>query len=155
MAGLTRLANTRRAHNAENLVASMLYGGTFARHPNLTVLLEEMHIGWFPYFIGLLGGMAYSQPALGDWPWDTSGAEMLERSVRITPLPGFGDLDALDVVAQLPSMCVFSSDYPHMEGNADPIALYGAALDELVPAIRADFLGENMAACFARTGDPL
>jgi predicted TIM-barrel fold metal-dependent hydrolase len=155
IAGLVRLANTQRTHIAENLLASMLYGGVFARHPNLTVVLEEMRVGWFPYFVQTLGGMAVSGPILGDWPWATSGFEMLHHNVRITPLPGIGDLDALDVVAQLPGMCLFSSDYPHMEGNADPIALYGDGLDGLAPAVRTGFLGGNAADCFARMGDPL
>jgi predicted TIM-barrel fold metal-dependent hydrolase len=155
VAGLSRLANTRRIHIAENLLASMLYGGAFARHPELTVLLAEMHVGWFPYFVRSLGAMALSSAPLGEWPWELSGAEMLQRNVRITPLPGFGDVDALDVLRELPGMCVFSSDYPHMEGNADPIALYGTALDHLDPDVRAGFLGGTAAACFARTGDPL
>src|SRR5205823_4469957 len=90
VSGLSRLANTRRLHVTENLIASMLYGGAFARHPDLTVVIEEMHVGWFPYFIGSLGGMAMSMPALGEWPWETSGAAMLRRNVRITPLPGLG-----------------------------------------------------------------
>ena len=133
----------------------MLFGGALARHPDLTVLLEEVHAGWFPYFVGNLGRMAWSIPALGDWPWDTSGAAMLERAVRITPLPGFGDLDALEVLEAAPGQCVFSSDDPHMEGNADLIARYGPALDELDPALRAAFLGGTMADAFARTGNPL
>jgi predicted TIM-barrel fold metal-dependent hydrolase len=155
VAGLVRLANTRRVHIAQDLLASMLYGGAFARHPDLTVILEEMHVGWVPFFVDRLGGMAASSPALGDWPWDVSGEEMIHRNVRITPLPGIGDLDALDVLRELPDMCLFSSDYPHMEGNADPINLYGSALDELDGELRSGFLGENAAACFGRMGDPL
>ena len=153
--GLCRVANTQRLHVAENLVASMLYGGVFARHPHLTVILEEMRVGWFPFYVRTVGGQAASGPALGDWPWETSGADMLRRNVRITPLPGFGDVDALDVVAQLPDMCLFSSDYPHMEGNADPINLYGPDLDDLDPDVRDGFLGGNAAAAFDRMGDPL
>jgi predicted TIM-barrel fold metal-dependent hydrolase len=80
---------------------------------------------------------------------------MLRRNVRVTPLPGFGDGDALEFLAEFPSVCVFSSDYPHQEGNADPIELYRPALDALDDELRASFLGENMAACFARTGDPI
>jgi hypothetical protein len=80
---------------------------------------------------------------------------MLRRGVRVTPLPGFGDVDALDVLRAIPELCVFSSDYPHQEGNADPIRLYRPELDALDPGLRAAFLGENMAACYARTGDPL
>src|SRR5205807_9059643 len=100
-------------------------------------------------------GLSDPWRSLGDWPWKDSGAAKLRRGVRITPLPGLGDIDAMDIVAQVPDMCLFSSDYPHMEGNADPIALYGSALDELDADVRAGFLGANAAACFARMGDPL
>jgi predicted TIM-barrel fold metal-dependent hydrolase len=155
VAGLCRVANSQRGHVAENLLASMLYGGVFARHPTLTVILEEMRVGWFPFYVRTVSGQSLSSPALGEWPWETSGAEMLLRNVRITPLPGFGDTDALDVVAQLPDMCLFSSDYPHMEGNADPINLYGPALDDLDRDIKDWFLGGNAAASFERLGDPL
>jgi predicted TIM-barrel fold metal-dependent hydrolase len=75
--------------------------------------------------------------------------------VKFTPLPGFGDVDAIDVVAHLPEMALFSSDYPHFEGNADPINLYGPALDDLGPDLRARFLGGNATEVFARTGNPL
>lgn len=153
--GLTRLANTQRTHVGENLLTALLYGGVFARHPDLTVLLEEMRVGWLPFFVHNTERQCASSLALGEWPWETSGGEMLRRNVRFTPLPGFGDADALDVLCALPEMCVFSSDFPHMEGNANPIALYGDTLDELDNTLRASFLGANMIECFARTGDPL
>lgn len=155
VAGLVRLANTQRAHAAQNLLSALLYGGVFARHPDVTVVLEEMRVNWVPPFLATLERQSSYSPALGDWPWEVSGGDMLRRCVRTTPLPGFGDDDALDVLAQLPGMVVFSSDYPHFEGNAEPIALYGTALDELDDELRASFLGGSMAECFARTGDPL
>ena len=80
---------------------------------------------------------------------------MLRRNVKITPLPGLGDVEALDVLVRLPDMCLFSSDYPHMEGNADPIDVYQPALDRLDADLRTRFLGGNAAEVFARTGDPL
>jgi hypothetical protein len=64
-------------------------------------------------------------------------------------------VEALDVVAALPEMGLFSSDYPHQEGNADPINLYGMRLAALDESLRDQFLGRNAAAAFARTGDPL
>jgi len=153
--GLVRLANTQRIHVAQNLLTTLLYGGVFARHEGLTVMLEEMRIGWLPWFVDNCARQALPSAALGDWPWKASGAEMLRRNVRITPLPGFGDSDALDVVRRLPEMCLFSSDYPHQEGNAEPIELYGAGLDELDAELRDRFLGANALDCFARIGDPL
>jgi predicted TIM-barrel fold metal-dependent hydrolase len=155
VAGLVRLANAQRIHAAQNWLACLLHGGVFARHPALTVLLAEMRAGWLPWFVRMLEQQAASSLALGDWPWELSAGEMLRRGVRLTPLPGFGDADALDVLRALPGMCVFSSDFPHQEGNPDPINLYRPGLDALEPALRAAFLGGNMAACYARTGDPL
>jgi predicted TIM-barrel fold metal-dependent hydrolase len=155
VAGLVRLANTQRIHAAQNLLSGLLYGGVFARHPDVTVLLEEMRIGWVPWFVEMLDRQSRSSAALGDWPWELSGGDMLRRNVRTTPLPGFGDSDAFEVLAQLPEMCVFSSDFPHQEGNAEPIALYQPRLDSLDDAVRASFMGENMQQCFARMGDPL
>ncbi len=153
--GLVRLANTQRVHAAQNLLCALLYGGVFARHPALTVLLAEMRVGWVPPFVHTLDAQSRSSAVLGDWPWETSGEEMLRRNVRLTPLPGFGDTDALEVLAALPEMCVFSSDYPHQEGNAEPVDLYRPALDDLDADLRAAFMGANMQECFERTGDPL
>ena len=152
---LTRLANTQRIHVAQNLLVSLLYGGVFDRHPDLTVLLEEMKIGWLPSFVDTCTRQSMSSPALGEWPYATSGGDMLRRNVKITPLPGFGDVEALDVLEQLPEMVLFSSDYPHQEGNAAPIALYGDRLDALDPDLRVRFMGATIEECFARTGDPL
>lgn len=153
--GLARLANTQRAHAAQNILAGMLYGGAFARHPRLSVVIGELRAGWFPHAVQTLARQAVASPFLGDWPWEESGEEMLHRAVRLTPLPGFGDDDALEILTRLPDMVVFSSDYPHHEGNADPVELYRPQLDHLDAAVRADFLGENIARCFHRTGDPL
>ena len=98
--GLVRLANTQRTHAAQNLIAGMLYGGVFARHPELTVVLEEMRVNWVPPFFATLERQALPSPALGEWPYDVSGGDMLRRNVRSTPLPGFGDSDALDVLRE-------------------------------------------------------
>ena len=152
---LTRLANTQRIHVAQNLLVSMLYGGVFDRHPDLTVVLEEMKVGWVPSFVDACTRQSLPSPGLGEWPYEVSGGDMLRRNLKVTPLPGFGDEEALDVLAQLPEMCMFSSDYPHMEGNADPINRYRPALDELDGELRNRFLGGTAAEVFARTGDPL
>jgi predicted TIM-barrel fold metal-dependent hydrolase len=155
IAGLVRLANTQRVHAAQNLLAGTFFGGVFARHPKLTVVLEEMGIGWLPWFVRNLARQSQPSIALGDWPYETSGEAMLHRNVRITPLPGFGDEDALDVLAELPDMVVFSSDYPHQEGNAEPIALYGERLAAIDDETRGRFMGANASEWFERMGSPL
>jgi hypothetical protein len=113
-----------------------------------------MKIGWLPWFVRETSRQA-SFSLIADWPWDRSGEEMLHQNVKVTPLPGLGDVDALEVVAALPEMCAFSSDYPHHEGNVEPITLYGEGLYDLDADVRRQFLGGNVVDCFARTGDPL
>ena len=154
IAGLNRLANTQRTHVAQNIIISLLFGGAFARHPTLTVVLEEMKIGWLPWFVRETSRQAANR-LVTDWPWDRSGEEMLHQNVKVTPLPGLGDVDAIEVVAALPSMCAFSSDYPHLEGNVEPIQLYGEGLDSLGVDVRRRFLGGNIIDSFAMMGDPL
>jgi predicted TIM-barrel fold metal-dependent hydrolase len=152
LGGFFRYANSLRHQAAEMMVGAMVYGGVFGRHPNLTILTEELMVGWLPYFMARCEGLDRAGP----WPFDLKPSEMVRRNVRATPLPGLGDRNILDVILpQLPEMVVFSSDYPHNEGNANPIELYEPALSGLSPKLRASFLGENMADCFARMGDPL
>jgi hypothetical protein len=121
----------------------------------MAVLVEEMRAGWLPWFVGMLEMQGLSSPPLGEWPYEASAGQMLRRNLRLTPLPGFGDTDALDVLAKLPNMCVFSSDFPHGEGNPDPIDLYGDALTGLDPRLREAFLGGTMEEVFGRMGQPL
>jgi hypothetical protein len=80
---------------------------------------------------------------------------MLKDQMRLTPLPGFGDDEALDVLATLPEMTEWSSDYPHQEGNSKPIEFYQPGLSALDTKLRNAFLGDTFEQNFARMGDPL
>jgi len=129
-----------------------MYGGVFGRHPNLTVITEELGVSWLPYFIARCDGLS----AAGPWAFEASPGEMVRRNVRATPLIGLGDPNVAEgLLQQFPDTFVFSSDYPHGEGNADPLRLYEPALSLLDESLRQSFLGGNMAECFARMGDPL
>ena len=150
--GFFRYANSMRHQAAEMMLGGMVYAGVFGRHPNLTVITEELGVGWLPYFVERCRSLS----AAGPWPFDLSPGQMARRHVRAAPLPGLGDPPPFQgALAGLGEMMVLSSDYPHGEGNADPIALFAPALSELQDHDREQFLGENIAECFARTGDPL
>ena len=72
----------------KNLLSSLLFGGVFHRHPDLTVVLEEMGVGWIPSYVDMCGRQSKSSVMMGDWPFELSGDELLRRNVRFTPLPG-------------------------------------------------------------------
>ena len=132
-----------------------MFGGAFHRHPNLTVVLEEMGVGWIPAYVDMCGRQSTSSTMMGEWPFELSGDELLRRNVRFTPLPGFNEGTVLKVIAALPEMALFSSDFPHQEGNADPINVYGDALQALDAETLERFMGRNAADAYARMGDPL
>jgi predicted TIM-barrel fold metal-dependent hydrolase len=150
-----RMANTQRHHSAEQFLNAMLYGGAFERHPKLTILLSEIWAGWLPNFIRQTEVFCAKRGPWGDWPFPLSGGDYLRRHVRLTPLPGLGDWNTLELIRDYPEIVVFSSDYPHTEGNADPIELYRPGLDSLDAGVRGGFLGETIAASYARMGDPV
>jgi predicted TIM-barrel fold metal-dependent hydrolase len=156
VAALVRLSSTKRHHVAEDLLSSLLFGGAFHRHPSLTVVLEELGVGWIPPYVDMCGRQSQSSTMMGAWPFELSGDELLRRNVRFTPLPpGLDDRTIREVVAALPEMALFSSDYPHQEGNEDPINAYGDTLQALDAETRDRFMGRNAADAFARMGDPL
>jgi predicted TIM-barrel fold metal-dependent hydrolase len=150
-----RMANTQRHQSAEQFLNAMIYGGAFARHPNLSILCSELWTGWLPNFVRQTEVFTSKAGAWSEWPFPLSGGDYLRRHVRVTPLPGLGDWGSLELIRDFPEMVVFSSDYPHTEGNADPINLYQPGLGTLGTDVQTDFLGRTMVESFARMGDPL
>jgi predicted TIM-barrel fold metal-dependent hydrolase len=143
-------------HTAQLFLTAIVFGGVFERHPDLTVLVSELGVDWFPGWVAKVDGMAapgVSPLVVGDYRWPLSPREYVERNVRISPLPAPHE-SPLPLVEQVPGVAVFSSDYPHFEGHPDPLAHYEGALAALDDATRAKFLGGTIVDAYARMGDP-
>ena len=152
LGGFFRFANSMRHQAAEMMLAAMLFGGVFGRHPGLTVITEEVGVSWIPHLVERCDQLA---PA-GPWPFELTPGEMIRRHLRAAPLPGLGDANPLSpALESIKEMLVFSSDHPHEEGNRNPIELLEPTLGAMSEVERASFLGGNIAECFARMGDPL
>ena len=131
--------------------------GVFERHPLLTVVFAEHGIDWIapPTFrLDAVGQPGLSPLLMGEYRLPLSPADYVRRNVRITPLPVAHEspVGIMEVAAEV---AILSSDYPHFEGNGDPMGHYDKELASVAPELRAPFLGDNMAACFARMGDPI
>jgi predicted TIM-barrel fold metal-dependent hydrolase len=134
------------------LLAALAFDGVFERHPKLTVIVEEVGVSWLPHLLELLddgvgrgarvalnsgeirpdfAGPAYTLPL--------SPSEYLRRQVRVTPLVATQPLHpTLDLV---PEMLCFSSDYPHVEGTADAMAVCDRQLQDTSEEVRRAFYG--------------
>jgi predicted TIM-barrel fold metal-dependent hydrolase len=138
-------------------LTALVFGGVFERHPDLTVLVSELGIDWFPGWVDKVDSMAapgVSPLVVGDYRWPLTPREYVQRNVRISPIPAAHE-SPLALMEQVPGVAVFSSDYPHYEGNPDPLAHYDRELASLDADTRARFLGATIADAYARMGDPL
>ena len=148
-----------QGHQAVMLMMNgMVFGGVFDRHPKLTLLLAEFGVHWFA---GTVEHMEARGPAIveseiymGRYPYELSPAEFVQRNIRVTPLPRMHQTP-LRTIERYPECVVFSSDYAHNESNPAPTAHYDTLLADLPAATKARFMGDNIAECYARMGDPL
>jgi len=70
-------------------------------------------------------------------------SEFVRRQIRVTPYP---HEDAGWIVANSgPEVCLFSSDYPHVEGGRNPLKRFDASLDaaRIDASARSRFYAEN------------
>jgi uncharacterized protein len=145
------------AQQAQVFLNAMVLEGVFERHPTLTVLFAEHGIEWMTattFRMDVLASPGVSPLLMGDYTLPLTPVEYVRRNVRVTPLPVPHE-SPIATFDYLPEIPVFSSDYPHFEGSGDPIGHYNTVLAPLAPETRARFLGDNIAECFARMGDPI
>ncbi len=135
------------------MLAAMVFDGLFERHPKLTVVVEEVGISWLPHLLQVLDhgvGVAASRELLDDGEYrpDFAGkaynlplkpSEYLRRQVRVTPLVINEPLrPALDLA---PEILCFSSDYPHVEGTGNSVAVCERQLKDVSTDVRSGFYG--------------
>jgi predicted TIM-barrel fold metal-dependent hydrolase len=140
------------------LLNALVLEGVFERHPRLTIVFAEHGIDWIApatFRLDMLATPGLSPLLLADdYQLPMTPAEYVARNVRVTPLPAAHE-SPLPTFDAYPTVPIFSSDYPHFEGNPDPIGHYDSTLANLADETKASFLGDNIALCFARMGDPV
>jgi predicted TIM-barrel fold metal-dependent hydrolase len=129
------VSNSHR--DIEDAVTSLIAHGTLQRHPKLRVALIENGAGWVPDFLKRLD-LTYGQmpQAFAELPSKT-----FKRQIWMHP---FHEEDPRKLVSLLGAdHVIFGSDFPHVEGLADPLSY----LDELTGLPDEDIrkiMGGNM-----------
>ena len=132
-------------------LAAMIIDGVLERHPKMTVIVEELGIGWIPNLMTMLDSVTVGPYGAqfgigkGDYKLPLKPSDYIKRQVRFTPLTS---CDAIQpTFGQLPEdLLVFSSDFPHLEGRADAVALCEAQLTGVSDHARAQFFGGSIGA---------
>lgn len=113
---------------AERFLACLILDGVFERHSELRCGVLEQGAGWLPAFGRKLDQAAYlfrRDPVVRTL--QLTPTEYLRRAVRVTPFY-FEDVGRLTAECG-PELLMFSTDYPHFEGGADPVGRFAASFD--------------------------
>jgi predicted TIM-barrel fold metal-dependent hydrolase len=124
-------------------LATMIFDGVLERFPDLRIGVIEQGAIWVPSWLrqmeSAFDAFARHEDRLG--ALSMRPGEYVRRQVRFTPYP---TEDVGWIIAQAgPEVCLFSSDYPHVEGGRRPIERFEASLAETPAEARRAFYHDN------------
>ncbi len=124
-------------------LATMIFDGVLDRFPRLKFGAIELGASWLPSWMRSMdaahGAFVKHEARLRDLTMRPS--DFVRRQVRVTPYP---HEDAGWIIANSGSeICLFSSDFPHVEGGRNPLKRFDDSLVGTPTADRDRFYCEN------------
>ncbi len=110
-------------------LATMIIDGVMERFPDLKFGVIEQGASWMPGWMRMLDSAqdAFHKNEERLRELSLRPSEYVRRQVRVTPYPA-EDVGWI-IRNSAPEICLFSSDYPHVEGGRNPIRRFEASLD--------------------------
>ena len=136
-------------------LATLIFDGVLERFPDLRIGVIEQGAVWVPSWLRQMES-AYDAfhrheerlQALSLRPTD-----YVRRQVRFTPYP---TEDVGWIIANTgPEICLFSSDYPHVEGGRKPLERFEASLGAVDEGVRQAFYCDNFLDLMGTAGQQL
>ncbi len=124
-------------------LATLIFDGVLERFPALRFGVIEQGAIWLPSW---LRQMESAVEAFGRHEerlerLSLRPGEYVQRQVRVTPYP---TEDVGWITEQIgPEICMFSTDYPHVEGGRRPFERFERSLGEVSEATRQRFYADN------------
>ena len=115
-------------HPPEQTLATMIFDGVLDRFPHLRIGVIEQGAIWVPSWLRQMESAfeAFSRHEERLRALSLRPSEYVRRQVRCTPYP---TEDVGWIIANsAPEICMFSSDYPHVEGGRRPLERFEASL---------------------------
>jgi uncharacterized protein len=109
-------------------LATMIFDGVLDRFPRLMIGVIEQGASWLPGWMRAMdsAAAAFIRNEVRLQRLSTKPSELVARQVRVTPYP---HEDSGWIIANSgEGICMFSSDYPHIEGGRAPLKRFDAAL---------------------------
>ena len=124
-------------------LATMIFDGVLERFPELKLGVIEQGAIWLPSWMRQMESAfdAFLRHEERLQKLSLRPSEYVERQVRATPYP---TEDIGWVTEQIgPNICLFSTDFPHVEGGRRPVERFERSLGEASEDIRQRFYAEN------------
>ena len=130
-------------HPPMQTLATMIFDGVLERFPELRIGVIEQGAIWLPSWIKQMESAveAFGRHEERLQKLSLSPREYVERQVRVTPYP---TEDVGWITEQIgPKICLFSTDYPHVEGGRRPYERFERSLGDVHEQIRQRFYADN------------
>lgn len=124
-------------------LATMIFDGVLDRFPTLRIGVIEQGAIWVPSWLRQLEAAfeAFGRHEARLRALTLRPTEFVRRQVRVTPYP---TEDVGWIIKQSgPEICLFSSDYPHVEGGRRPLERFETSLGDLDDVVRRRFYCDN------------
>lgn len=127
---------------AMQTLATMIFDGVFDRFPDLKIGAIELGAAWVPGWMRSMdsAASAFIKNETRLQNLSAKPSEIVRRQLRVTPYP---HEDAGWIAREAGAeVCMFSSDYPHVEGGRNPLKRFDAAMEGCAPeAVDAFYAG--------------
>jgi len=124
-------------------LATMIFDRVLDQFPRLMIGVIEQGAVWLPSWMrqmeSALEAFAKSEERLRQLTLRPS--EYVRRQIRVTPYPS--EPVGWIIEQSGPEVCLFSSDYPHVEGGRNPIRRFEAGLEGCDENVRQRFYSDN------------
>lgn len=126
-------------------LATLIFDGVLERFPRLRFGVIEQGASWLPSWMRFMDSAFYAFRKREERLQKLTllPSEYARRQVRATPYPAE---DVGWIVREAgPELCLFSSDYPHVEGGRQPIKRFEESMRALSEADKQRFYYDNFA----------
>lgn len=124
-------------------LSALIFDGVLDRFPRLKLGVIEQGASWVPGFMKQLDSAlaAFSKMEERLQKLALKPSEYVARQVRVTPYP---TEDVGWIIEQTSEqICLFSSDYPHVEGGRNPIKRFDESLTRTSERAKQRFFSDN------------
>jgi predicted TIM-barrel fold metal-dependent hydrolase len=130
-------------HPPMQTLATMIFDGVLERFPDLRIGVIEQGAIWLPSWMRQMESAfdAFARHEERLQALSLRPSEYVRRQIRATPYP---TEDVGWIIEQSgPEVCLFSSDYPHVEGGRKPYERFETSLGDASDEIRQRFYCDN------------